>query len=151
MFYPAGDAHRLYRRLRRRYPGTPPVPLPELDHLREIHRFYTSLDPDDLRLLLAWLKKERKGVGMIPVTLPAVIWFAFLFSSTIEKTVTERWPLGWVVLLALWVPVVLITVYVHFRERAWTDLHIALAEDALRGHSRWRRQLGSARQPMSRR
>lgn len=126
----AGDAHRFYRRLRQRYPSGAIGGVKELDHLRQIRQFYDAMDAGDRRLLHAWLKKERQGIGMIPLALTSIIWFSFMFGKQIEKTVTDGWPFGWIGLLGIWVTVVLTAVYVHFREQAWTELHISLIEAA---------------------
>lgn len=123
-----GDVHRFYRTLRRSYPTPPVGPIPHLNHVREIATYYAGLEPADRQLLLAWARKEEGGMGIIPTTLSGVPVLGLIFTPLMQPTL-KHMSLG--ACLALWTvgAVAFVAgVYIHFRQRAYTALHIHLLE-----------------------
>lgn len=124
-----GDVDALYRALSRRSPA-PGHALRELDDLRAMRRFYDSLSADDRRLLRARMKKEARGIGMIPVALSTLPLLTFVFARQLERQVAlvqdrALWLLAAAFVLGL------AALYIHHRQRALATLHLTLLDDAI--------------------
>lgn len=127
-----GDIHRLYLRLRRRWPDTVPQPLPPLTHVREIATYYAKLSPADRRLLLAWAKKEESGIGLIPAALSGIPLLGLMFAPFIQETVRRLAPSAWKLLWLAGCIAFISGIYVHHRQKAFTTLHVHLLEELCR-------------------
>lgn len=121
-----GDAHRLYRRLRTRWPVPPSEPLPLLDQAREIAEYYRKLPPAERELLLAWAEKEDAGIGLIPLVVSAIPFTTLLFAPLIQRELGDMAPGVWMGLWGLAATGSIAAVWVHQRQRAYTRLHLTL-------------------------
>lgn len=135
-----GDVDRLYQALRRAYPSAPLPRLSELDHVREIDRFYRAMDPRERLLYLAWARKEQSGIGIIPLAVSAVPLFGLIFSARVQEPL-KRFPVGTILILWVLAAMVMVTgYYVHQRHQAYTTLHITLLEQAVKEEAELRRR-----------
>jgi hypothetical protein len=125
-----GDSHRLYRKLRRAYPEPPHGPLPELNHVRAIAKYYAGLDAAERHLLWAWAKKEESGIGLIPAALSGVPLLGLMFAPFVQQTVRRMAPWVWVMLWLVGATAFTAGIYIHFRQKAWSTLHVHLLEQA---------------------
>lgn len=127
-----GDSHRLYRKLRRAYPTPPQGPLPELSHVRAIADFYKGLDASERHLVWAWAKKEESGIGLIPSALSGIPLLGLMFAPFVQQTVRRMAPWVWVILWLVGAVAFTSGIYIHFRQKAWSTLHVHLLEQACR-------------------
>jgi len=127
-----GDVDRFYRTLRREHPVPHPGPIRRLGHVREIAAYYAGLSQEDRLHLLAWAKKEESGIGIIPLALSAVPFFGLIVSARIQE-VLDPLPVWKIfVIWTLFGALVVLGFYIHQRQKAYTALHIALLEQAIR-------------------
>lgn len=130
-----GDVDRLYHSLRKDHPTPPPGPFLHLDHVRSVAEYYAGMTQEERKLLLAWAKKEESGIGMIPLALSGIPFFGLLLGSRIQEPLS-RLPV-WVI-FTLWGLAALLLVagfYIHQRQKAYTTMHIALLEQAIKEES----------------
>ncbi|MBP2018470.1 hypothetical protein J2Z79_001881 [Symbiobacterium terraclitae] len=139
-----GDVDRFYRALRQEYPDPPPGPVQRLDHVREIATYYARLTQEERHLMLAWAKKEESGIGMIPLALSAIPFFGLIVSSRLQELFNQL-PIWQIFLFwLLFATFVLLGFYIHQRQKAYTALHIALLEQAIKAEeNRMRHQATS--------
>ncbi|HYF91459.1 MAG TPA: hypothetical protein VD969_04355 [Symbiobacteriaceae bacterium] len=123
-----GDSHRLYCRLRRSYPTPPRGPMAELNHVRTIAQFYAGLDPGERDLLLAWAKKEESGLGLIPAALSGIPLLGLIFTPFMEKGIRSMPAWTWVLLWLVGALMLTAGIYIHYRQKAWSTLHVQLLE-----------------------
>lgn len=129
-----GDVHRFFLRLRRQFPTPPAGPLPDLDHVRAIARYYAQLDPKERQLLLAWARKEESGIGLIPASLSTVPLLGLMFAPVVHVYIRQMATWIWV---TLWLAGILLFtsgIYIHHRQKAFTTLHIQLLEQLSQNH-----------------
>jgi hypothetical protein len=127
-----GDVHRFYLSLRRDLPAPDHKPIPHLQQVREIATYYAGISPDDRRLLLAWAKKEESGLGLIPTALSGIPLLGLLFAPFIQAVVRGLSPHAWALIWAIGAIFFLAGIYIHFRQRAFTALHIQVLEYSIR-------------------
>lgn len=140
-----GDVHRFYERLRRRWPTPPSGSIPELDHVREIARYYQALPPQERRLLLAWARKEESGIGLIPAALSGIPLLALIFAPMIQESLRRLHAGTW---SALWLSAILtftLGIYIHQRQSAYTALHVKILEQLCEPSGSTRQNPGSTR------
>lgn len=130
-----GDSHKLYLKLRRSYPTPPAEALSELNHVREIAEYYAGLPDTERQLLLAWAKKEESGVGLIPAALSGIPLLGLIFAPFMQQTIKRFPPWTWMLLWALGALAFTSGIYIHFRQKAWSTLHVFLLEQACKGES----------------
>jgi hypothetical protein len=124
-----GDSHRLYLMLRRRFPQPPGGRLAELDHVRAIHDYYARLDPVERHLLLAWAKKEESGLGLIPAALSGIPLIGLIITPFLQEPLTHVGPMAWMLLWLIGALAFVAGIYIHYRQKAYSTLHVSLLED----------------------
>ena len=127
-----GDVDRFYRAIRRDHPDPPPGPIRRLDHVRAIADYYARISQQERLLMLAWAKKEESGIGIIPLALSAIPFFGLIVSSRLQELLSQL-PI-WQI-FAIWLlfgTLVLLGFYIHQSQKAYTTLHIALLEQAIK-------------------
>lgn len=123
-----GDSHRLYLRLRRAYPTPPQGPVSQLDHVRAISDFYAGLDAVERNLLLAWAKKEESGLGLIPAALSGIPLLGLIFAPFMQQSIRQLPPWTWILLWLVGAVAFTAGIYIHFRQKAWSTLHVHVLE-----------------------
>jgi hypothetical protein len=127
-----GDSHRLYLELRRAYPKPPQGPVPQLDKVRTIAEYYAAMTPEERNLLLAWAKKEESGIGLIPAALSGVPLLGLIFAPFVQQTIRQLPHWAWMLLWVVGAVGLVTGIYIHFRQKAWSTLHVHLLEQACR-------------------
>ncbi|RTQ92744.1 hypothetical protein [Lysinibacillus telephonicus] len=125
-----GDAHKIYRRLKKEPKKIRDIKF--LNEIQEIRDFYQSVDSDLLKLIYYRMIKEKSGTGMIPVYVAAVPWLLFLFSSQLEHFLFANGSLKWIFFCCIYLVFLTIGLILHFREKAWADFHIEIIQDILK-------------------
>ncbi|WP_085992672.1 hypothetical protein [Oceanobacillus senegalensis] len=123
-----GDAHKIYLHLRKKNSDLKNSKY--LHEIAEIKSYYETLESDVLKLVYYRMIKEKNGSGMIPIYVSSIPWLLFLFSSHLEKFLF-KWNMYWILFSALYLLVLIISVYLHFREKAWAAFHIEIIQDIL--------------------
>lgn len=124
-----GDAHKLYLKLRRIHKKENSLEYSkELQEVGEIQSFYESIDTYTLKLIYYRIIKEKSGSGIVPIFVTAVPWFLFLFTKQLQELLFQEGRYLWVFFSFIYVSVLLISVIVHLRERAWAALHIEIIQ-----------------------
>lgn len=132
MFSFRGDAHKLYIRLKQAAEQeTSLTDMKEVKEIQEICKFYQSIDRATLREIYYRLLKEKSGSGSILVLVSALPWLLLLFSSQIQKFLFSKGTVLWAVFTGLYLALLVLSVIVHFREKAWCDVHIEIIKDIL--------------------
>lgn len=82
--------------------------------------------------MLAWARKEESGIGIIPLALSAIPFFGLIVSSRLQELLSQLpiWQIFTIWLL--FGTLVLLGFYIHHRQKAYTTLHIALLEQAIK-------------------
>jgi hypothetical protein len=127
-----GDSHRLYLELRRAHPTPPQGPVKQLDQVRIIADYYAGMTLEERNLLLAWAKKEESGIGLIPAALSGIPLLGLIFAPFVQQTIRQLAPWTWVLLWAAGAIGFVSGIYIHFRQKAWSTLHVHLLEQACR-------------------
>ena len=127
-----GDSHRLYLELRRAHPTPPQGPVKQLDKVRTIAAYYAGMTPEERNLLLAWAKKEESGIGLIPAALSGIPLLGLIFAPFMQQTIRQLAPWMWMLLWAVGAVGFVAGVYIHYRQKAWSTLHVHLLEQVCR-------------------
>jgi hypothetical protein len=75
--------------------------------------------------------KEQSGSGIIPIFVTAIPWLLFLFSSTIQDVLLSYSNLIWISFVTLYLVMLTVSAIFHFKEKAWSALHIEIIKDVL--------------------
>jgi len=143
-----GDSHRLYCELRRAYPTPPRGPVDRLNHVRAIAEYYAALDPAERHLLLAWAKKEESGIGLIPAALSGIPLLGLIFAPFMQQSIKRLPPWTWFLLWLVGATAFTAGIYIHYRQKAWTTLHVYLLERSCQeDHSGGRTAAATSRTP----
>ncbi|WP_106498322.1 hypothetical protein [Lentibacillus sp. Marseille-P4043] len=128
MFSFRGDAHKTYLTLKRQKDiHTNKI----LKETAEIKSFYKSLDSEILKLVYYRMVKEQSGTGIIPIFVTAIPWLLFLFSNTIQDFLFRNNNLIWIGFVSLYLIILTGSAILHFKEKAWSALHIEIITDVL--------------------
>lgn len=129
MFAFRGDAHKLFLKLK----GQRDIDSnKELKETAEIKSFYETLDSKSLKLVHYRMIKEQNGTGIIPIFVTAIPWLLFLFSDKIQDVLFKEGSMLWVISVSLYLIILTVSAFFHFREKAWAALHIEVTKDILR-------------------
>lgn len=127
-----GDAHNFYLKLKKAREDEIPVDkLEEISEVTDIQNFYSDLGSITLEKILYRMIKEKDGSGMIPIFVSTGPWLLFLFSDQLQEFILTQgmtWGIGFAV---IYVIILTLSVILHFREKAWASLHMAIIEDIL--------------------
>lgn len=128
MFSFRGDSHKIYLRLRKQKNIDS---IQELKETEEIKSFYETLDSHTLQLARYRMIKEKNGVGIIPIFVTAIPWLLFLFSSKLQKVLFKEGSMLWAGFAFVYLIALTGSVLRHFKEKAWTALHLQIIQDVL--------------------
>ncbi|EKN68943.1 hypothetical protein BABA_11841 [Neobacillus bataviensis LMG 21833] len=129
MFSYRGDAHKVYLQLQKTVHKKESVnDLKELVEIEEIMALYQSLGSDILRLIYYRMVKEKNGSGFIPIFLTSVPWLLLMFSKQITDLLGS---VLWVTFGFIYLFILIISVILHFREKAWAAFHMEIIQDIL--------------------
>jgi len=125
-----GDAHKLYSKLNK-IQSIEFIQTKELSEVQEIRSFYRTVSTDLLKLVYYRMIKEKNGSGIIPIFVTAIPWFIFLFSSKLQEFLFREGGLLWLPFSIIYICILIISVVLHFREKAWAGLHIEIIQDVI--------------------
>ncbi|GHI00790.1 hypothetical protein [Neobacillus kokaensis] len=124
-----GDAHRVYLKLQKTVHKKAAVSqLKELKEIEEIIRFYHSLESSALRLIYYRMVKEKNGSGFVLIFVTSFPWLLLMFSKQITDILGS---LLWVIFGFVYLLVLIISVILHFSEKAWAAFHMEIIQDVL--------------------
>lgn len=129
-FSTRGDAHKLYLLLKR----MPKEDIKKSPYLKETHAiktFYQSLDSETLQLISYQIAKEKNGIGIIPIYATSIPWLLFLFANPLESFLFSNGSLYWMVFAVLYLILLSIALILHFKEKAWAEVHTEIIRDIL--------------------
>ncbi|MFC4620022.1 hypothetical protein ACFO4N_15015 [Camelliibacillus cellulosilyticus] len=127
-----GDAHKFYLKIRETVmKGKAVTSLPEIKEIESIDQFYRQLNREALTMIRYRMLKEKDGNGMIPILISALPWLGFLLSKQLQTLLMKN---GFYVLtfLILYTVVTTISVIIHYKEKAWAAIHIAMIDRYLK-------------------
>lgn len=128
MFSLRGDAHKVYLQLKQN--GVHQAKF--LNEIKEIKDFYESIDCNTLTLIYYRMIKERNASGIIPLFVSAIPWLLFLFATQLQKFLFHEGSKLWAIFGFVYLLILIISVLLHFREKAWAAFHIAIIQDILK-------------------
>ncbi len=128
MFSFRGDAHKLFLDLKEQRNIQSNKDLKET---AEIKSFYESLESETLRLIYYRMVKEQNGTGIIPIFVTAIPWLLFLFSDKIQEFLFKDGILIWAIFITIYLILLTVSAFFHFKEKAWAALHIEIIKDVL--------------------
>ncbi|MCM3570558.1 hypothetical protein [Neobacillus mesonae] len=124
-----GDAHKIYLQLQKTVHKNESVSeMREFAEIEEIMALYQSIDSDTLRLIYYRMVKEKNGSGFIPIFLTSVPWLLLMFSEQITDLLGS---VLWVSFGFIYIFILIISVILHFREKAWAAFHMEIIQDTL--------------------
>ncbi|MBB2479346.1 hypothetical protein H5P36_04025 [Bacillus sp. APMAM] len=128
MFSLRGDAHKVYLQLKQN--GVNQTNF--LTEIKEIKDFYQSLDSNTLTLVYYRMIKERNASGIIPLFVSSIPWLLFLFATQLQKFLFRDGSMLWAIFGFVYLLILIVSVLLHFREKAWAAFHLAIIEDILK-------------------
>lgn len=133
MFSTRGDAHKLYLKLKKTAEnGDQLHELKELKEIEQIKIFYLSVETSTLEKIYFRILKEKNGTGMIPIFVSAGPWLLFLFSKQLQEFLFKNGGMPFVIFISIYITVLVISVILHFREKAWAAIHLTMIESILK-------------------
>ncbi|NLY78949.1 MAG: hypothetical protein GX072_03285 [Lysinibacillus sp.] len=124
-----GDAHKIYRRLKKN-----PETIREskyLKDLEEVREFYKSIESDVLQLIYYRLIKETNGSGMIPIFVSSIPFLFLIFSQHLQQILFQEGTRNWMIFIVCYITGITFALFLHFREKAWASSHIEIIQDIL--------------------
>lgn len=132
MFSSRGDAHKLYLKFKKTHDNQQSLDeLSELKEIEEIHTFYNSLNNSTLEKIYYRILKEKNGMGIIPVFISAGPWLLFLFSKKLQEFLFKNGSMPFFIFITIYLLILTVSVILHFREKAWAAIHVAIIKDIL--------------------
>jgi hypothetical protein len=132
MFSLRGDAHKFYLQLIKTLKnGESFRSIKGLAEIEEIQKHYRSIQSETLKLVYYRMIKEKNGTGIVPIFVTAVPWFLFLFSKQLQDFLFKEGSTLWILFGIVYFSALIISVVVHFREKAWAAFHIEIIQDIL--------------------
>ncbi|WP_164667810.1 hypothetical protein [Virgibacillus doumboii] len=128
MFSFRGDAHKLFLILKNEKDINFNKDIREA---AEIKSFYKSLESETLRLIYYRMVKEQNGTGIIPIYVTAIPWLLFLFSDKVQELLFKNGILVWLIFITIYLMLLTVSSFFHFKEKAWSALHIEIIKDVL--------------------
>jgi hypothetical protein len=128
-----GDAHKFYLKLKKEADkGNKPHDNKEVQELKHIQNFYSSIDLMTLESVHYRILKERDATGIIPVLVTALPWIFFIFSKQIQAFFKDDGSYLWLLFVFIYLTAVSFSVYIHFKERSWATVHSRMIEDIIK-------------------
>ncbi|HZH59442.1 MAG TPA: hypothetical protein VEY70_07690 [Metabacillus sp.] len=136
LFSTRGDAHKLYLKFKKIADnGEPLHELGELREIAEMKTFYEKIEAPTLEKIYYRILKEKNGMGMIPVFVSAGPWLLFLFSKQLQEFLFKNGSMPFFIFITFYLTVLIISVILHFREKAWASIHLTMIEHILKNRS----------------
>lgn len=128
-----GDAHKIYLQLKKAiHNGESLKNMKELKEIESIQKFYSSLDSEQLQLIYYRMIKEKNGSGIIPIFVSSVPWLLFLFSKPLMDFLFKDGSMLWALFGFGYLLILIGSVILHFREKAWASFHMEIIQDILK-------------------
>jgi hypothetical protein len=132
-----GDAHKFYLKLRKAIKNNQSIQqLKEIKEINGIEHFYQHLDDDELAKIGYRMTKEQKGAGIIPVLVTSLPWLAFIFSKKLQSWLFGDGSYLWLGFIFLYIFTIVLSIVVHYREKAWASVHKEIIQDLLKERDR---------------
>jgi hypothetical protein len=132
MFSTRGDAHKFYLKLKETHNNQQSLEnIKELHEIEEIQTFYNTLKSSTLEKIYYRVLKEKNGMGMIPIFISAGPWLLFLFSKQLQEFLFKNGSIPFFIFITIYLLILVISVILHFREKAWASLHATVIKDIL--------------------
>jgi hypothetical protein len=133
MFSLRGDAHKFYLMLKKATENDQPIhELKEVNEINEIRHFYRHLSNHELSNIGYRMTKEQKGAGIIPVFVTSLPWLAFIFSKKLQSWLFNDGSYLWIGFIFIYIVSIVLSIIVHYRERAWAFVHKEIIQDILK-------------------
>lgn len=127
-----GDVDKLYRHLHKKYGDHLFIKnIHEMKDVKRIWDFYNKFDQQELRFLYAKMKKEHGGIGMIPLVASSLSFVGFIFGENLRNWINHYDPYGWILFIIVYTTFIVAALYLHYREKAWSTLHLTVVESIL--------------------
>jgi hypothetical protein len=128
-----GDAHKFYLKLKEtKKQNKQFTSLEEIKEVQAIYSFYLTLEDLDLHSIRYRMIKEKNGTGIVPILVTAAPWLLFIFSKQLQALLFQKGSHLWVGFIVIYLTAMISSIIIHFREKAWSALHIEMIEDILR-------------------
>jgi hypothetical protein len=128
-----GDSHKFYLKLKETKKLNKQITgLEEIEEVRGIYAFYLSLASLDLHSIRYRMIKEKNGTGIVPILITAAPWLLFIFSKQLQALLFQNGSSLWIGFIVIYVFAMISSIIIHFREKAWSALHIEMIGDILR-------------------
>ncbi len=132
MFSFRGDAHKFYLRIKNSVNKKQSVSsLKEIAEIKEIKSFYQELSVTDLTNIRYRMIKEHNGSGIIPLIFGSLPWLGFIFSKQLQTLLFIDGAYLWAWFLIGYSLILSIGLILHYREKAWTSIHLELLDDVI--------------------
>ncbi|PKR85304.1 hypothetical protein [Heyndrickxia camelliae] len=128
MFSFRGDAHKVYLQVKEK--GVSQAEF--LNEIKEVKEFYESIDSKTLTLIYYRMLKEKSASGIIPLFVSSIPWLLFLFATQLQKFLFHEGSKLWAIFGFIYLLILVISVLLHFREKAWAAFHLAIIQDILK-------------------
>lgn len=127
-----GDAHKLYLKLKHAKDKKAPLStLKEINEIQQLQAFYQEMSNEELNHIKYRMIKEKNGTGIIPILLTTVPWLLFIFSKKIQSLLVDNEKGWWIIFMVVYLIVMVTSIIIHFREKAWSSTHLSIIEDVL--------------------
>ncbi|MEO2077048.1 MAG: hypothetical protein ABGX20_16900 [Bacillus sp. (in: firmicutes)] len=104
----------------------------EIKEIESIQKFYSSLDSEKLQQIYYRMIKEKNGSGIIPIFVSSVPWLLFLFSKPLMDFLFKEGSMLWALFGCGYLLILIGSVILHFREKAWAAFHMEIIQDILK-------------------
>ncbi|WP_251555192.1 hypothetical protein [Neobacillus muris] len=132
MFSFRGDAHKVFLQVKRTAENGQPVRnLRDFEEVESIQKLYQSMDSGTLKLIYYRMVKEKNGSGITPIFVTAVPWLLFLFSKPLVDYLFREGSWLWLIFAIIYFTLLITSVILHFREKAWAAFHMEIIQDIL--------------------
>lgn len=128
-----GDAHKIYLQLNKAiHNGESIKDMKGFKEIEAIQKLYYSLDSEQLQLIYYRMIKEKSGSGIIPIFVSSVPWLLFLFSKPLMDFLFKDGSMLWALFGFGYLLILIGSVILHFREKAWATFHMEIIRDILK-------------------
>ena len=132
MFSFRGDAHKVFLQVKRTAENGQLVRnLRDFEEVESIQKLYQSMDSGTLKLIYYRMVKEKNGSGITPIFVTAVPWLLFLFSKPLVDYLFREGSWLWLIFAIIYFTLLITSVILHFREKAWAAFHMEIIQDIL--------------------
>lgn len=132
-----GDAHKIFLRLKRTLDkGQSITHIKGFTEIEEVQNLYLSLDNNTLKLIYYRMVKEKNGTGIIPILVSTIPWLFFMFSKELSQFLFREGSSLWAIFGIVYLSLLIFSVILHFREKAWAAFHMEIIQDILKDRTK---------------